>query len=228
VKIHPAMLSLLIASIGCSAEYPSCPVETTEDGTQTEQGPEPSHDPAPGPEDPTTPTWPSGDGLADSEGYQRLGDGQICRCDLSDPLCSREEPTVRTSDAVCNVKEPEDPDCRSGGVADGLCAFRVDGDPDCGEPQTPSICGNLYWCCLSVRCGEKDKPFWYQRDTKNIPICPKRAKQPDTRAGAWAEWQKHLKYVMKDLHGSYGHNCWFQAASCYDEPNDLYCHNYPN
>lgn len=226
MRILAAALPLLFASIGCSAEYPSCPVETTEDDTPSEQGPEPGHDPAPGPDDPTTPTWPSGDGLADSEGYRRLGGGQICRCDLAeDPLCSRTEPTVRTSDAVCNVKEPEDPDCLGGGLPDGLCDFRNPGDPDCAIEQSPSLCGETFWCCYVIECvGHATKRIG------DIPICPlQQGGKMSTRYIAYIIWRDTwVKLDRRALRKEYGTKaCYVLELNCREKGGATTCGNYP-
>jgi hypothetical protein len=91
------------------------------------------------------------------------------------------------------------------------------------DQQTPTICGNLYFCCLQIRC-ENGTKF----NAPESPICPKQRGYDNTRSGAWTAWQVHVKVTLKEFKAKNG-VCWIQAASCYDSPVPPgVCGNYPN
>lgn len=220
---------LITVLVGCSPEYPSCPVATEQDSEYLP--PEGGEHDGPGTQDPGSgdpgwPTWPSGDGLADDEGYKRLGDGQVCRCDMSDPLCSREEPKVVSSDADCNVKEPNDPDCIP--QRDSVCINHDPLDPDCQQhqpqPQTPSICGEVYWCCYVIECIEHAT-----ETAKDVMLCPKHYGWANTRYNALHLWVQNYvrpeRVSMRKKHGTKA--CYILGANCREEPGAATCGFYP-
>jgi hypothetical protein len=219
------LLAIVVTLFGCSDEYPSCPVEGGGVPGDGEQGPEPDHDPAPGPQDP----WPGGEGLADDEGYKRLGDGQICRCNMdTDEICSREEPKIVVSDATCNVNEPEDPDCASAGAPDGLCDFGNPGDPDCGEADPeqypPPTCPNPFWCCYTIECVGKAI-----RSVSDKELCPEHFGYKSKRYLAFHAWYHlRVKPMQKSMRKEYGTKaCYIWEVNCREQPGAPLCGIYP-
>ena len=141
----------------------------------------------------------------DIYGYSRNPSGEVCECDAQDMGCVREPPPPMP---VCG--SDEDPGY-------GLC------DWNHGTlPETPTICGNVYWCCFSIRCEDGHK--W---DSYDNHICPKQRGQDDSRAGAWTAWRVHVKAELAEAKKNHG-VCWIREASCYDEPPGKTCGNYPN
>jgi hypothetical protein len=184
-------LLVIMIVIGCSPDYPPCGTHAADEGGgQTEQGPEGPREPDTDP--PGTPEpWPSGGELADGEGYRRMSNGEVCSCDLSSPGCSREEPSAT-------------------GAADGVCDVRaVEGDPDCGpqwsygqgdaDEQTPSICGEVFWCCYLLVAFDTGGKVVKEASMSNVMVCPAQYKMPETRASAWKIFEPQVDAQFYEL-----------------------------
>ena len=219
-----ALITAIANASGCAPEFPSCPVEQTEGEYLPPEGGETE---GPGSEDPPVqePSWPSGDGLANDERYKRLGDGQICRCNMgADELCSRTEPVVKTSDASCDLRNPEgDPDCAGWATPDGVCDLANPADVDCAQPSSPSICGEVFWCCYAVEC-----VGYATRRITDFPICPSAYGHMGTRYMAFAIWSTSTRLYLKKYKNDYGTKaCYVIENNCRAKAGAGKCGNYP-
>jgi hypothetical protein len=202
------MVALAVLVFGCGETYPSCPVDVS--GSSGEYVP-PAPDPEPNPDPPVPPGEPGPFGADAEEGYRRLGDGQVCRCQLGSLMCSAEEPTTSEGDKGSEGKEGNGIDFRD------------------ADQQTPSICGNVYWCCMSLRCVNEDGTKYIDKvDAMDVHICSKSYGQPDTKDGAYAAWQVRTNAELKVLQVKHGNVCAIYASSCYEDPHKpMACGNYP-
>ena len=217
------ILTMVVAAIwfmalGCSPEYPRCG-ERGEDGGSggsTEHGPEAPREPETDPPVVTEP-WPSGGELAEGEGYRRSSNGDVC-------ICSTEEPG-------CSVTEPGEPIV--GVAGDNVCTVGVEADPDCptqysytddADAQTPSICGEVYWCCYRINCSGV-----LNFKLNDVMICPAQYKAQETRKSAFDIW--NTLYVIpaaKKLDDeSASAPCWVAESNCRAKAGAVECRNYP-
>jgi hypothetical protein len=149
----------------------------------------------------------------DEYGYSRNESGEVCACDARETEylgCVPEPPPPLPSGDYPVCGSDEDPGY-------GLCDWN-----NGTLPETPTICGNVYWCCFSIRCEDGHK-----LDTYDHHIYAKLYGQDNTREGAWRAWQPYIKAGLKESKQEHG-VCWIREASCYDEPTNKLCGNYPN
>jgi hypothetical protein len=117
------LLFALCLLIGCSEEYPSCPLPSADEPAKW-LPPDPRPEPGPGPDDPG-PSYPGPDNEAEY-GYRRIpAGGQVCRCTAEDVQqgykCSAEPPSDSASDPVTPA------DVAGSQPAPGVIDFRDDG-----------------------------------------------------------------------------------------------------
>ena len=146
IRVYAAAILAPLLVVGCADKYPPCSVDVS--GSSGEYVP-PAPTTEPNPDPPLPPGDPGPYGADDDHGYSRSPDGTgICRCSAED---AEHNP--------CDV----DPDAQEGtaptseGEKDGLCDLRFEQDPDClpsgdAVPQTGSMCGEVFWCCVSIVC----------------------------------------------------------------------------
>lgn len=207
---HATLFAWILLLAGCASDDLPC----SPGGEGLPPG-EPVPEPVPGPTVPPDP----GD-FADPEaphGYARVN-GEVCVCDARDAErlgCTADRPP---DNAPANTG-PCDPDVYDPNSTIN-CGPAVSEEP---EPQTPTICGELFWCCLRIRC--ENGATMHAAD---VPLCPKDRGYDSTRAGAWQAWQVHVKFELKALKIKNDCSCWIQEASCYHEPTGGVCFNYPN
>jgi hypothetical protein len=194
-----------VSLLGCTDDYPPCTPGDGAGGSTTwvvSAGP--------------GVTAASGGDWAEPEeehGYSRNASGEVCSCDAEDD--------AQRSCVEAPPKKPSLPVCGSeADTGEGFCMTPPGEMPD---QQTQHQCGNVYWCCSSLRCENGAK-----LDTYDFPICGRDYGQDDTRAGAWKGYQGHLLFHFEQLKKENG-LCWIREASCYAKPTGVrICGNYPN
>lgn len=196
------LFNVLGVSSGCADDYPAC--------TPGDEGAG-----AGGPGDPVVivgaAVGAGGDYGAEEEGahgYARNPAGEVCECD------ARDAERLGCVDRPPNEKVTEYCDDADRNSATGECLpGTASSEP---QPQTPHLCGEVYWCCYTFEWLYGTEQMW------NIPICPSLSKQPNTRHAAYHIWL--AKTVTKEAAKYYKNKelppIHRTAQNCYSEPID--------